>query len=246
MVGFWSHTSGLHRLPGNPLIDVGEVERETQQIITGLEQHRDALPFPPDDNYELWLLDKQTQMPLVLAGSSRSKDALPLSASVTWRASAISDLGFVSPSMIKSREGNAPLQGHQYRDRLQEIVRKRSAGAQWFKREPDGGGSGLEENRHIEELQHRQLPAAAFPPLLLEESWTDSESQDLVADYIAWQAPVLLTLAGLSDVTHRRLQELARKSASGIYKHYRLYPHQLEPAVLKAALVEVRLRQADQ
>ena len=104
---------------------------------------------------------------------------------------------------------------------------------------------GLEERGTASELEGRKLARDDFPELLIREAWPDEENQALVADYIAWQAPQLLTLHRLAEDTRRRLEKLATKSAIAVSKLHKLYPDCVDPALIKSALVEARLRQAD-
>jgi hypothetical protein len=257
LFGFWSVAGGLHRLPGNPLVDTAEVEQRVASLLEGLDSCASQLPFLPADNYELWLLDKHTRLPLALAASAKGSQPLKVPPFVKWQASSISDLSFIAPSMAAGMESGRPASTalgddkarlqphHRYRDRLEEIVRHAAMGAQWFQRAPNGSGLGLEERGTASELEGRKLSRDDFPELLIREAWPDEANQALVADYIAWQAPQLLTLHRLAENTRRRLEKLAIKSAIAVSKLHKLYPDCVDPALIKSALVEARLRQAD-
>ena len=82
---------------------------------------------------------------------------------------------------------------------------------------------------------------AAFPPLFLANASYDAAHTDLVADFHAWQAPWLLSLAQLEPATRQRLEQQARQQALAVEKHYRLYPEVIDQPGTRAALVEAML-----
>jgi hypothetical protein len=66
----------------------------------------------------------------------------------------------------------------------------------------------------------------------------------MVADYIAWLSPYLLTLPDLSDETRRNLEVSAMRHALVVDDLWRLYPRVLDPGLLAQARVEAKLRRA--
>ena len=61
-------------------------------------------------------------------------------------------------------------------------------------------------------------------------------------DFLAWQAPWLLTLQGIPDGTRATLERAAFRQATRVADLYRLYPSVLDDARLNAARVEAALR----
>jgi hypothetical protein len=88
------------------------------------------------------------------------------------------------------------------------------------------------------------LGADDFPELLIRETWPSPDDEALVADYIAWCAPRLLALEGLSDRTRARLERLACSQPLLVDTLYRLYPRVVDRTLLDRARVEARLRRA--
>ena len=82
-----------------------------------------------------------------------------------------------------------------------------------------------------------------FPPWFLFPDRHAVPYRQLVADYLDWQAPWLLLLDTLPDEMRREMEMLARRRAAEMVKQHRLYPETVDPAQLKAALVEMVLRE---
>jgi hypothetical protein len=67
----------------------------------------------------------------------------------------------------------------------------------------------------------------------------------LVSDYIAWKAPQLLQLQGLSSENRERLERLAVMQAEVVERLWRLYPEIHNKDLLKSARVEARIRSSN-
>ena len=91
----------------------------------------------------------------------------------------------------------------------------------------------------------RRLPPDAFPQLLLEEDWEDAKERGLVEDFHDWQAPYLLTLAGLAPSKRGALERAAGRQALLVHALHRLYPEIVNKEVINKALVEATLRHAE-
>ena len=90
-----------------------------------------------------------------------------------------------------------------------------------------------------QEVQDSLGAAVPFPPRLGEPA----EYAALAADYLDWQAPWLLLLQTLDEDTRRRLEVSARSRAEEMVRQHRLYPAHADPAQIKAARVELVLRE---
>lgn len=246
IIGEWTAKTGLQQLPLNPLLDRQEVANTMNVLLAGLEKYQEQLPFPAEDNFELWLLDAKQHMPLALLASSRNQDHLPNPATMRWKAAEISDHSFISAALLDSTRPVQEKQQHHY-EVINGHIRKltgTTGRAQWFKRTTNGQGQGLTGQHIATELQGRYLPAEAFPELLVQEEGETELNTAIMADYINWLAPRLLTLLSLSSATRQRLETLAFKQALEVDKYYRLYPEVFDQAGLNAALVEAQLRRA--
>jgi hypothetical protein len=81
---------------------------------------------------------------------------------------------------------------------------------------------------------------AAFPETL----FRDPQPPPAADAYMAWLAPRLLALDGLSDATRGRLERLGRSRALDLAALWRLYPKIIHPELLASARVEAAIRQA--
>jgi len=246
IIGEWTTMTGLRRVPLNPLLDRNEVENTIGELLVAVEKYHDQLPFPAEDNFELWLLDAKQQMPLALLASSRDEDHLSIAGTMRWQAAEITDHSFISEALLASNRPFQEKQLHHY-EVINSHVRKlagTTGRAQWFKRTVDGKGIGLQGQHLAPDLQGRRLGAAAFPELLIYEMGDTDLNTAIMADYIDWLAPRLLTLLTLYPATRKRLEALAFKQALEVEKYYRLYPEVFDEVRLTAALVEAQLRRA--
>jgi hypothetical protein len=238
--GTWSAEKGLTRGPIYPSDDFIRMEEMGAIVYQYLTQVHRNLPFPFRDRYELWLLDAD-QRPLALLHSVVEEGEIDLEISPQWRAGYIAQERFLSAaaSRLRREETRAA-------DCLTEHVNTRAGkrpGAQWFRRERDRSGSGLQGIDIPVSLAGRQLPADAFPETLI-ASPEDEAHRQVVEDFHAWQAPWLLTLPELDRSTRAALEDHARRQASLVEKFYRLYPDIVDEKGLKAALVEAILSRA--
>ena len=246
IIGEWTARSGLRRVPLNPLLDRYEVENTISELLVGVEKYHDQLPFPTEDNFELWLLDAKQQMPLALLASSRNEALLSIPGSMRWQAAEITDHSFISEALLASNRPLQEKQLHHY-EVINSHVRKlagTTGRAQWFNRTNDGKGVGLLGQHLASDLEGRRLAAEAFPELLIHEVGDTDLTTAIMADYIDWLAPRLLTLLNLRPSTRKRLEPVAFKQALEVEKYYRLYPEVFDEVRLTAALVEAQLRRA--
>lgn len=244
--GLWSRNAGLWRVPVNPILDIGEMLAEQATILVALAEHAGALPFPLSDRYELWALDHDA-MPLALLATADSAARAAKLRAEPWQAAPLTDHRF--RSCVLDAEPASPAEAENPRRHAAAVERlvHRAIGTpvpeQWFERLPDGAGRGL-SNRVPAPLADRTLSASAFPERLVRETWQTPRDRALVADYLAWLAPQLLTLQGLGDVTRARVERDACAQAVALDALYPLYPRVIDHERLDAARVEARLRRA--
>ncbi len=211
-------------------------------------QERPPLPFPQDDPFELWLLDKTSARPLALLSSRQKLAGLGIPHDLGWRAFAVSDNRFVAPSLeaidAARPEGARPLPHGNVLERQVNGAARPLAAVQWFQRHADGGGTGLQGAGIADRLAGRHLAAADFPELLVSEDWNDAAERRLVQEYHDWCAASLLGLQGLSQAVRRRLESAACRQPESLTPVYPLLPVVLNREAMRIALVAARLLQA--
>lgn len=209
-----SHDCGFDLLPKDALMAAIE--------------DRPAIPFPLGDHYELWLLHKDTAVPLALLKTCRwQREVEDTVKDPAWHA--------YVPSHGAAAQRHASLE-----DAVNAMARPRPR-AQWFLRNSDGSGEGLGGLR-VEDLQHRSLPPTSFPELLVDEAlWTGSAEQSLLQDFHHDLAPLLLAHQGLSDATRNRLERASWAAPARLLDCYRMIPEVLDPDGLEVALVAAKL-----
>jgi len=244
LFGFWSSEGGFHRVPLPPLISSRQVEIAAQPIIDVLLDLTRHVPFPQRDHCELWLLDEKELKPLVLIAASRDPEQLPNIRRPEWQPSLLTDHSFTS----NWSKGQPDDPAYAAREALANLVNHRSGQnpkAQWFERQTDGSGKGLGGISLDASYRQRILSKDEFPELLIREDWPDEEAQQLINDYIEWQAPFLLTLPTLRKLTRKRIEQLAFKQAFKVEGQHKLWPEILDEERLKAILIEVQMRRSN-
>ncbi len=231
--GVWSRATGLRRLPVNPMLGDQSGHPGLAPLVAALEA-APALPFPPVDGLELWLLDG-ADAPLALVSALRGGSPPTLPHAPGWRAVASRDLG------VPAADDPPPTEARDVERRV-AAAGGSPARAQWFRRDASGGGLGLGGFRLGPGLEGRALPAASFPELLVQQIWQDAPAGEAVAALLAWQAPLLLTLHSLSRETRTRLEPLAARRPLALYRQRRLLPEVVDRSVVDAALVQAVIR----
>jgi hypothetical protein len=244
--GTWSRRRGLWRVPVNPMLNVGEMIEESDALIAALQESLDQVPFPPADRFELWLLDAQC-LPLALLATSDDSHRIVDLRPQPWQAAPLPEHGFRSTVLdgepLRAGEAENP---RRHAAAVETLIRETAGSSpvqQWFERLADGGGRGLPQ-RVPAALVGRELPAEQFPELPWRTDWASERDAALMADYVAWSAPRLLTLHGLTDATRAGLETAARRQAEAVDALYPLYPRILDRGLIDAARVEARLRHA--
>lgn len=217
-------------------------------IIAALENHP-PLPFPPQDTLELWLLDKTRSLPLALLKTQRAHAAPEKIGDPTWYPFVLTHTDFTAGCLAEADAKRDPRAWPvKHRDVLARQINDAARplpAAQWFRRNPDGGGEGLDTGLRLDPAWiGRQLVAAAFPELPVRERWSQPTQRELVREYHNWIASLLLTQPGLSPATRLRLEDAALQNPEQLLAVYRVLPEIANPARLHAALIAAQLTQA--
>lgn len=246
--GNWDLSSGLSRVPVNPILDVGAMLEATNHLIERLCGVVNDVPFSLTDRYERWLLDVNEQ-PLALLGTTTQVRFFSEISETAWLATLPAGLMFRSPHLESQGVPCVTASSRRHHaERLEQQVNKRAGSppqVQWFERQPDQSAiplftAGTDTARS---LVAKRL-ATAFPAIGLSLEWPDADQLRLVWDYLEWNAPRLLTLPDMPDPLRQRLETAARGSALLVDAYHRLYPRVLNSGWIDAARVEARLRHA--
>ncbi len=237
--GLWTERGGLAPVPLPPMVDAADIAREAAPLLDALPAAAGRLPFAPRDRFELWLLDGRGRLPLVLLASAVSGPG-EVPRFPRWEPLGPLEAGFASEAAQHPRASLPPA------ERLRRLV-KAEAGpapaAQWFERLPGGGGRARAESPAVAVLAGRHLAPDQFPEALLREAWPEAgEAGRLVADYLAWRAPALLTLHGLGEATRSRLEQAACRQPQEVARLHRLYPAVVDAGALRAARVQAMMQ----
>ncbi len=234
----WSAAKGMHKVNANPILDIGAMSRAAEQLVEALQPCLAELPFALQDRFEYWGCDAQDE-PLALLSSAQQ--AVPPHGDVQrlgWRACDPHGPGFVSQQLLDADlPDSAGAARGSHAEYLEMLVNRTVQSRHWFRRDTDGGGVRLDGEC--------QLPAGQFPPQGVRQHWSEQQASAAFADYIAWLAPVLLTLPELQAQRRAELERQAVKRATRVSDLYRLYPNIEQPDLIRQALVEARLRRAE-
>lgn len=221
------------------------IETERTRAVVGALREHPPLPFVLADSLELWLLDAADELPLALLATTlpeRSPLRIP---HTRWQAAVGGDPGFIAPSLIGDPAvGASPIAHDAVIARCVQKAAGTRATAQWFRRESDGGGTGVPALGTPVATTSRQLLPLQFPELLLRSDWPSAQERDLVQDYHAWHAPQLLTHTNLTHGTRDGLERAACKHAQRLYRVRHLLPYVVNAELIDVALVEAVLRRS--
>lgn len=229
--GHWTEAEGLKRGPIYPSDDFKRMEVRGNIVYEYLREHYTEVPFAFCDRFELWLLDAQRK-PLALIHSVPTREDMQAEVSRRWRAGFAAEEQFRSNAIADKARSAAELGNH---------VNGRADSWQWIERHADGSGMGMVGGAGSE--QGELFTPGVFPALFLSAGDGDTEFAGLVADYLNWQSPWLLLLHSLDEETRARLEIQARARAAEMVKLHRLYPAWMDLAQLRAAQVEMVLRE---
>lgn len=239
--GYWTRDQGLERVPVNAILGDQSGHPALEAMVAALGE-MPAPPFPPGDRSELWLLDGD-DLPLALLRSQPPEQVPPIPRmELSWRAQSPRETGFPLPAEWAEPPGPgrpepALILERQVHDRAGGAQRR----AQWFRRGDRGNGFGLGVVGARVELMGRELPAAAFPPLLLAEDWPKADVTALVGAYLDWAAPYLLTLP-MDRERRSRLERAACARPELLYRYRHLLPEVIQKDLVDPALVQAVLK----
>ena len=197
-----------------------DVDERVVELATYLASA--ALPFPSNDSYEYWLLDKEDESPLALIFSCSDEELMSNFPSKTeWMAlpAAVMPIGYTE----EEKESKRPPVNY----RVEQMIAERAGyypKAKWFKRDVN--------------------EKVAFPSLLIREDWQDRDKHQLCQRYLQRQSSRLLMLHGLSREDRQRLEISAKGHALEVGRFHKLYPEVVDTKLMNAILVEARLRAA--
>lgn len=239
--GLWDAGNGLHRVPANPMLDIGAMSSAADELTTALAALQSSLPFTLVDDFECWATDYKGRPVALLATTENPAMVREIRAS-RWQATRIADHRFVSPALL-AREipCSGDLGPRQHAEQLERQVRQLGQHRAWFRRLADGSGERLGGGAQPEA---GTLAAEDFPPLGLKTDWQDEQARALAADYLAWLAPLLLTLQRLDDGLRAQLEHEACRQAAELAAIFVLIPRVIDRAAVDAARVEARLRRS--
>ncbi|WP_455209719.1 hypothetical protein [Kaarinaea lacus] len=244
--GSWSEEKGLKRGPVFPSEDFKRLEEMGAVVYEVLLDVHKKVPFPLQDDYELWLLDSEG-MPLALLDSAVYANDMDMYQNVAWRAGLMCRENFSSTILEDLKENKVT--SDCVADYLTQYINTQAGEtpcAQWFHRQDDGSGLGLQGINMATPIEGRRLLKEMFPGYLLRSNSHDDYHKILIEDFFKWQAPWLLLLPGLQNDERQALEQQARPQALIIDKQFRLYPDIIDEALIKAARVEAMLRKGQQ
>lgn len=226
---FWNPKDGLMRMPTDPSVDIGQLKQGCKIMLQQLRSGSlGQVPFPLQDRYELWLLDKK-QKPLALLGSTCDKNMIPKIREQYWHA--------VSASL------NIEAYPQSRAEPLESLVSLNSGKRQWFQRSSNGDAVGL-DYRCSTGLVGRLLPAADFPELLIREDWDDPQAKQLVDEWAGYLAPWLLQLQDISEARRALLEQEACRNPEMLDVLHRLYPLVIDQQLINTSRVAAKLKTA--
>jgi hypothetical protein len=234
--GRWSPDHGLKRGALHPSEDFRRMERLGLRVYEALIELHEQPVFPFRDRHELWLLD-WNGAPLALLDSVFDAEEIDLSPALRWLPGYAATACFASAA---GADADAATDLGRYLNALADTPPR----AVWLERLADGSGQTL-AGVHTSAGLAQAWSAAAFPALFIAEHGHDARHRQLIADYLAWQAPCLLLLPDLSAETRARLEFQARDRAEEIARHLRLYPATVDLKMIQAARVEAMLKYAE-
>lgn len=243
--GSWSAATGLKRGRLSSAEDFRRMEALGSALYEHLTSAHQQVPFGYRDHFELWLLDTRFQ-PLALLDSAVAECDVDLGLPVVWHAGMAAGRQFTSAAMAVLQAADAPvsLSAGDYLTQYINARAGREPVAQWFRREPDAGGLGLQGIGLPPTLEGRRLLGPAFPPRFLSDTAPDPVHRQLVTDFLAWQSPWMLLMPNLDATTRRTLEQQARCQPFVVEQQFRLYPQIIDDTPILAARVEAALRRS--
>lgn len=197
----------------------------TDARIVELAQYIESarFPFEAADRYEYWLLDSKEKKPLAQIFSCSRRDEMDAYPDhPEWTALPAAVLPIAQTEAEKAR-GDSPVNYQ-----VESIVRERAGTmpkAVWVER--------------------RAGDAADYPAFLLREDWEAEADHALCRRYLLRQSTRLLMLHGLSAEDRGRMEAAAKAYPFEVERFHAMYPTVADPQLMKAILIEARLRQSE-
>ena len=235
--GSWSKTSGLSALPLHHTLYRENIDQLLLPLISQLQTSAEKIPFEAQDNYEFWLFDTNNK-PVVMLASALDKSSLTIPEQAHWSPFYINETCFKSDFTDSSQRAQ---------DMLINIVQRRlgeKPASAWIKRDKHRHGKIINCRPKKMINNFAIIPNEHFPELMLASDWEDDTAQTLAGDYLDWQAPLLLTLAHLNDVTRKTLEIKAETRPDIVARFHRFYPKVIDSILINKILVEAQLRNA--
>ncbi len=243
--GLWSKQTGLNRLPLPPNLDIKNICNKAETFLHRITNLISEAPFPGRDHIELWLLDRDNNLPVALIASVVEANQAARNRDTQW---CLGSQEIYLQVPAAARQDKTGTSAKPSKEQLLALIQKTTghpARAQWFRRDNSGAGIGLHGMRIDIKLAGRILEYGQFPSLPLREHWPDENARRLVKAFHDWQAPYLLTLTNLDDVTRENLEQAACSNALAVDDMHRLYPKIIHHDLINKALVEARLRKTN-
>ncbi|MGB5568800.1 MAG: hypothetical protein WBM81_05820, partial [Sedimenticolaceae bacterium] len=92
--GLWDAQDGMHRIPANPVMDIGAMSAAADGLGSVLRQLLDRLPFPLIDEFECWATDYRGN-PIALLATTEERRSIPDIRPGRWQATRLADHSFV-------------------------------------------------------------------------------------------------------------------------------------------------------
>ncbi len=188
---------------------------------------RPPLPFPQQDQVELWLLNKHNLLPQALAKTRRAVEDIDAVKDPIWRPFLTNNSGFqcaeLTESVLARRPATpVPPRAQDVLERKVNLAARPLPVLQWFQRLADGSGIGHGGMRVDGQLLGRCLPREALRELLVTDAREVAKVRALVRDYHAWHASLLLVHQNLSQVTRYWLETAAHRRPAKLLDNYAL------------------------
>ncbi len=227
--GIWSQSSGLRKVPINPIMDIGAMLEASAPITGELRGIEKKVPFPLADALELWLLDHR-QNPLALLASAVPGENLAPLRQRRWCAAPLNDRNLGG----ERGDGESPIA-----DNLEALIRRQGQGTvQWFRRTAPGSGPGI----RLDDSGDTRFAADLFPQLPVRSLWKDTDEQALIDTWIRRLSPQILCLPYLDPVTRTTIESMAHDFALEVASVWRMYPPSVDMEFINSARIEARLR----
>ena len=242
--GRWSMHEGLIRGPVYPSDEFYRLEEMGAVVYEHLLKVHGRVPFPFNDMFELWLLDKANR-PLALLNSAVNEAGIDDHQLLDWRAGQLCKQSFEFVDHKRADAVAHVCAGDHLIEHINSCASTPPV-AQWFERKQDGSAMALRGHNIDASLYGRMLYSEDFPEFFISTRYEDDYYTRLVNGFIEWQSPWLLLLNTLAPEQRQHFEQCARKQATVVDQQYLLYPEIIDESFIRAARVEARMRRTQQ